>query len=427
MRVALRGRREHFVTLWFVLAFFFLYLQKGTDTPQELPYVYHLPVNDSTSQTRTDESTNRPPLLVSSPRSQPARSPLAKPEALKSSQEEYTKALIIARTKNEDISWLEETLDLTDGWDVYVYTTDDLEAHHHTPINKGREAMAYLTYIIEHYNTPTTIPFAPSYPGQLDQARTIPDVTLFMHGHRTSWHDNMFSLSSPATISSLRLSRVARLGYMNLRCTWSPGCPDHIHPENAGQLDLNKPEEAGFASAWHELFPPDTPVPKVLSQACCAQFAVSRDRILAHPLSTYVAVRDWLLGTEMEDAISGRILEYLYQVLWTGEAVYCPEEHSCYCDGYGICFGGKGEFEGYVAKGAERVWLRERVDEMLGREVEVYGEATVSAAIEMVKQGVDVRDEESNEVKVRTYIFPLNTHSPNNTINMGQELTSYLE
>lgn len=54
-------------------------------------------------------------------------------------------------------------------------------------------------------------------------------------------------------------------------------------------------------------------------------------------MEDYVAYRDWLLQTELEDSLSGRVWEYVWQWLFTGQSEYCPEVR-CYCDAYGVCF-----------------------------------------------------------------------------------------
>ena len=33
-------------------------------------------------------------------------------------------------------------------------------------------------------------------------------------------------------------------------------------------------------------------------------------------------------------------MEYTWQCIFTGQSEFCPSQHQCYCDGYGICFGG---------------------------------------------------------------------------------------
>lgn len=92
-----------------------------------------------------------------------------------------------------------------------------------------------------------------------------------------------------------------------------------------------------MAQAWAELFP-GVAVPDVLAQPCCAQFALSRERILSIPKKDYIFYRDWLLETSLNDETSGRVFEYLWHVIFTEQTVFCPDMHACYCDGYGICF-----------------------------------------------------------------------------------------
>ena len=69
-------------------------------------------------------------------------------------------ARIVVARNNEDTSWL----------DIYlgriphiVYQVVDANAEFTTAVNKGKEAMPYLQYIIDHYND-------------------LPDVSVFTHG-----------------------------------------------------------------------------------------------------------------------------------------------------------------------------------------------------------------------------------------------------
>lgn len=143
-------------------------------------------------------------------------------------------------------------------------------------------------------------------------------------------------------ISRLSRPRVWREGFVNLRCSWYPGCPDWMHP---GETEQNafKQEEVLLAKSWSELFPLDA-IPAMLAQPCCAQFALSRERIQAKSHAQYVWYREWLFQTKIPDHLSGRIWEYVWQFVFTGEAVFCPKEHICFCDQYGTCFGGEEEF-----------------------------------------------------------------------------------
>lgn len=148
-------------------------------------------------------------------------------------------------------------------------------------------------------------------------------------------------------VTRLSTAKVLRDGYFNLRCHLDPGCPDHLHPD-AKEPNPAQPEEMIIGQAWAQLFPGD-PIPPVLSQPCCSQFGLSKEKIREIPLATYERLRDWLLHTDLVDALAGRVFEYVWQKLFTGFDEWCPSENICYCDGYGICFGGPEPFYKWFA------------------------------------------------------------------------------
>ncbi|KAJ9658039.1 hypothetical protein H2201_007934 [Coniosporium apollinis] len=251
---------------------------------------------------------------------------------------EYTRILVIPRTHDEDISWISEELP---EWRTAIYTVDDPLSPLHPPKNKGHEVMVYLSWIIDSYDA-------------------LPDVAAFMHAHRWSWHnDDILDNDAAQMLRRLSSERVMREGYMNMRCHWDPGCPDWMHPGEVEE-DINKQEQTMVAKAWSEIFPLD-PIPDVLAQACCAQFALSKERIRSIPLASFVWYRDWLLKTQLSDYISGRIWEYMWQYIFTGQNVVCPAMHQCYCDGFGVCFGGEPEFNDWFEL---RYRMRRHEDEL---------------------------------------------------------------
>jgi hypothetical protein len=249
-----------------------------------------------------------------------------RPGAPKPPPYEYTRTLVIGKLNDEDTSWIARELP---GLNTSIYHVDAPPSELLIPKNKGHEAMVYLTYIIDHYDD-------------------LADTTIFLHPHRTTWHNNdLLDSDAVKTIQYLSDAHVARVGYFNTRCHHEPGCPDWLRfdrPEE--QLDTyRKMEERYFtAQVWSELHP-GVPVPQAVSQPCCAQFAVSRGRIRQQPRSEYIRYRDWLLNTKLDDIMSGRVMEYSWQYLFTGKPELCPEMHVCYCDGFGICFGGPAAFQ----------------------------------------------------------------------------------
>ncbi len=243
----------------------------------------------------------------------------------KSQASNYSRVMVVPRMREEDITWITDELP---DMSVTVYVADDPSVSLHPPRNKGHEVMVYLTYIIDHYDE-------------------LPDIIFFMHSHRWTHHNNdLLGHDAVEMIHRLNNAHVIRKGYMNMRCHWSPGCPEWLHPVSTQEL-LGKQEETVLSRCWSELFPLE-PIPTFLAQPCCAQFALSKDRLLAIPLSRFVYFRDWILRTPLSDYISGRIWEYTWQFIFTGQHAYCPAEHSCYCDGFGVCFGGEAQYKDFV-------------------------------------------------------------------------------
>ena len=254
----------------------------------------------------------------------------------------HTRVMVVPRMKDENISWIADELpDL----DTVIYVANDPSAPLHPPKNKGHEVMIYLTYIIDHYDD-------------------LPDIVIFMHAHRWTHHNNhLLGHDAVQMIRRLSSDYVTRKGYVNMRCEWYPGCPEWLHPKNA-QESLAKQEEEVLSRSWKELFP-TSPIPKALGQACCAQFALSRERILSISLSQFIFYRDWIMRTPLSDYVSGRIWEYTWQFLFTGQSIVCPAEHICYCDGFRVCFGGDTEYRDFerlrqTKEGYERVLMESR-------------------------------------------------------------------
>lgn len=264
----------------------------------------------------------------------------------------YTRGLTIARMKHEDTSWVDEE-DL--GVGQYIYVVDDPEAPLQVPKNKGHEAMVYLTYIIDFYDA-------------------LPDITIFMHAHRYSHHNNaILDHDAAAMIRNLSNEKVMREGYVNLRCNLDPGCPTIL--DYRGAFGEDKIWKSAIVDFLQELNP-GKPIPQQMSQPCCAQFAVSRQRIMETSREQYVFYRDWLLGLPGSDHDTGRTWEYLWHYIFTGQHVSCPNEYACYCEVYGICFESVGKQRRWFSIQEEIQLLKHqmealRTDESQGDESEV--------------------------------------------------------
>ncbi|KAL9600679.1 MAG: hypothetical protein Q9219_003009 [cf. Caloplaca sp. 3 TL-2023] len=216
------------------------------------------------------------------------------------------KVVIMAKVESEDTQWVADHLP---DWQHAIYTVNPSSPNTTTalttPLNKGHESMAYLTYIIDHYTS-------------------LPSTLTFIHPHRRgfleAWHTDTPLHDNVHALRSLRLPFVQENGYANLRCNWNPGCKS-AHRKNAHVT----------RDVWHEIFGNasysisglggEEDVPKEVGAACCAQFAVSRERVLKRPRGDYEAFRRWVVQTEENDAKSGRVLEFLWHVIFGMEAV----------------------------------------------------------------------------------------------------------
>ncbi|TVY48838.1 hypothetical protein LCER1_G009231 [Lachnellula cervina] len=226
-----------------------------------------------------------------------------------------SKTFVVASLEKEDISWLHQYLP---EWDISRYVADDPSANLTVPKNKGQEAMTYLTYMIDSYDN-------------------LPDVMVFMHNGRYQWHNDDPLYDAVPVLRNLQLPYLISQQYTNLRCVWTLGCPAELEfnksPEN---VDASKTTEIAYPEAFRELFPGQS-VPPTVGVACCAQFAVTREKIRERPVDHYKRYRQWLLDTPLDDYVSGRILEYSWHIIFGKPPIHCPNTKECYCKVFGQC------------------------------------------------------------------------------------------
>lgn len=289
--------------------------------------------------------------------------------------------LVLATMNYTDNTWIDKELgDLLaphGHLNTAIYVVNDASAPLHTPANKGHEAMAYLTYLIDSYDS-------------------LPSISIFMHGHRTTWHNNdLLALSSASMIRFLRPEKVLKDGYMNLRCHWNPGCPDHLHPF-ATEYDEDKAEELLVKDAWMQVFQVDeTEVPEILAQPCCSQFAVTAERIRQVPRERYIRFRDWLMSSDLDDYVTGRLFEYFWQYIFNQTSVLCPDPRICYCEGFGVCFENPAEYDLWLELRDELVMYQQHLNAWWGWQKD--------KTLEKIKRrGVD--EEEEEEEKKTAYL-----------------------
>ena len=308
---------------------------------------------------------------------------------------------MIAHTAATFPNWAYEQLSDLPHIAIHPYCTDCPTSHssgyepsqsetsdpalHYGGINKAHETHPYLTHLVNAYES-------------------LAAVTVFIHAHEVTWHNNdLLASSTPLSIRRLRRTYVEERGYVNLRCHSDPGCPGHLHPlEDAAlageQKGRDVPQARFMASVWPKLFP-GTESPSVLSAPCCGQFAVSREGVWRNEKVVYERLLEWVEQTRLDDKIAGRVMEYAWQYLFTGKEELCPEEISCYCGMYGVCFdsreNGRDEYDMWFelreewrdAENKLREIIKEQGEEALGEDhVKVLVERTRQLRDEVVEQ-----------------------------------------
>jgi hypothetical protein len=75
--------------------------------------------------------------------------------------------LVVASTLAQDYSWTSKLK--IPHLRIIPIIADDPTATFHPPLNKGREAMMYVTYMYQFYDT-------------------LPDISIFIHGDDEAWY-----------------------------------------------------------------------------------------------------------------------------------------------------------------------------------------------------------------------------------------------
>ncbi|CAJ2504130.1 Uu.00g115240.m01.CDS01 [Anthostomella pinea] len=197
--------------------------------------------------------------------------------------------LVVASTKDEDTAWLQRHVP---EWRKSIYIVDDTKASPTVPKNKGREAMVYITYIIDHYDR-------------------LPSAIIFLHASRFAWHNDDPDYDGLRTLRNFQVPYLQETGYVNLRCVWTIGCPAEIHPvEDEASADPDDlTTKVVYKQDFQELMP-ELPMPEVVAVSCCSQFGVTRDVVRSRSKEDYMRYRQWLLDTPLNDSLTGRIFEF---------------------------------------------------------------------------------------------------------------------
>lgn len=201
--------------------------------------------------------------------------------------------VIVSSHYKEDIQWLKAT-----DVPVVVCSKIDESALCRETRNKGREATAYLKFIVQNYDN-------------------LPNNVAFIHGHNDAWHQNMKG-SLINVISNC--AKYKQYGFISVNNNF---IDDRNVTDNAIMQRLHRD--------WDVTFRPylKRDPPEYVYHDCCAQFVVSRERILRHPKDAYETWYNYIMNDPND--VSGYDLSVMFEYIWHiifGEPdVITPVEH----------------------------------------------------------------------------------------------------
>lgn len=281
-------------------------------------------IEDDTPKNEEDQQTDAPTEADAQPETEQSTPEWPHREFPPPGPEGPSKAIVMGKMQHEETSWVNELPD----WSSAIYCVDlnsttPCPTGLKTPQNKAKEALPYLTYIVDHY-------------------AALPDIMAFVHAHRNgmpaAWHNDAPHHDAVRMLRSLRTETVRERGYVNLRCIADIGCPDEVQPFRDPPA-ADKHAEHAFPYFYAAFFGATVDEMRanisVVATPCCAQFAVSRAQVLQRERAFYERVREVLLETHYDDDTSGRVMEYMWHMIFGREAVHCPELFECWADVYG--------------------------------------------------------------------------------------------
>lgn len=191
----------------------------------------------------------------------------------------FNECVVVTSHYKESLNWLKKS-----PWKVVLvdhYGADPSWLKPETVIpNRGREASSYLRYILDHYEN-------------------LPEYIAFIHGHEDAWHHYNGSIVSQ--LASVTLTS-------NMYTSLNADMKDTVHVIPMSMKSI-RPD-------WHVVKKWLGPLPKEAPCAPgCAQFIVSKDRILCRPKELYQTMYDYIIHPGHDHYGIGCFYEYIWHYI----------------------------------------------------------------------------------------------------------------
>ena len=200
---------------------------------------------------------------------------------------------LVYRMKHPEVAGLNMSRVQASDSQLALYTSADNRLNHtrqHESRGHCSEASSYLLFIIQYYHQ-------------------LPEYTIFIHGHRRSWHVR----------DIIQMTNNLNWTYI-LAHSQANAVPFYFSLNTLSVYEFDERMWTITAAYWRQIFQgqlqPHTkrpPFPYVFH--CCAQFMVHRSAVLARPLSYWQHLYSWCRYTTVKPFYAGRIFEWMWPLL----------------------------------------------------------------------------------------------------------------
>lgn len=202
-------------------------------------------------------------------------------------QDNTNGVVIVTSHYNEDLSWLTQS-----GQEHVVCSKTIKSPQCQCEKNKGKEASAYLKFIIDNYST-------------------LPQHIAFIHGHEDAWHQQYVDM-----LNTIRCAKYTEYDFISLNGNWiDDRTMKNGHIQYLQQL-------------WPMYFQPflNRPAPTYVLHDCCAQFIVSKKCIHRLPKEAYELWYKLIMDDSTSDGIAVTF-EYIWHIIFGDNDVVSEKEH----------------------------------------------------------------------------------------------------
>jgi hypothetical protein len=223
----------------------------------------------------------------------------------------HEKVTVVCARYKRNVDFLSKLKEVTPV-DIIIYDKENPKNPHNVPFNKGNEASSYLKYIIDYY----------------DQ---LPEYTFFIQDEEFAWHHSgsivdkfreaIDSIGFTDFVSVQEGSKSEISGASNENNQKYYNINDLAH---WNKPNLIPPHLYKILLQWYsdfvEEYIPLSKVPNnkdlIYDHRGAAQFLVHRDLIRGLPKVFYERLYNWIITTDLENYVSGRLLEWTWHVFW---------------------------------------------------------------------------------------------------------------